>query len=163
MHFCIPSCILAALLPTPPLSDVQKFLQDLRLCLSADEPDIHLKNRPGNAEFQSLLELNIKTLAQCIPYLEALTTDKFSHHQKSDYANEAAAGRHLWIFGILVGRPPKPSKTNKSQKAAYVKIQMGFTALQAICVSFHRPTGPLNFPFSSPYQLEFDAIYYAKP
>ena len=83
------------------------------MCLCVDAPDIDLKNRPGNAEFQSLFELDIKTFAQCIPYLEALTTDKFSHHQKSGYANEAAAGRHLWIFGILVGKPPKPGKTRK--------------------------------------------------
>lgn len=120
-------------------------------------------NRPGSAEIQDLLALEIPTFAKCIPYLKALQDDHFSHHQ-SGTATEAAAGRHLWIFGVLVGKPPKAGKTaKKPQRAAYVKIQLGCAPLQAICISFHRPVHPLRFPFSPTYQLEFDAIYYAKP
>lgn len=161
MHFCIPSCILATLLPTPPLADVQAFLRGLTLCLNSVNPDITLMNRPGSAEIQDLLALEISTFDKCIPYLNALQDVHFSHHHAGT-SQEAAAGRHLWVFGVLVGKPPKPGKTaKKPQRAAYVKIQFGYEPLQAICISFHRPKRPMTFPFSPTYQLEFDAICYA--
>ena len=163
MHFCIHSGILATLLPLPPIADVQAFLHSLRLCLNSANPDITLMNRPGSTEIQDLLALEITTFAKCIPYLKDIQDVHFSHHQAGT-AFEAAAGRHLWIFGVLVGKPPKPGKTaKKPQRAAYVKIQFGHGPLQAVCISFHRPKRPLTFPFSPTYQLEFDAIYYAKP
>lgn len=140
---------------------MQAFLNSLSLCLTSANPDITLMNRPGSAEIQELLALEISTFAKCIPYLKALQDVHFSHHQ-SGLPHEAAAGRHLWIFGVLVGKPPKPGKpVKKPQRAAYVKIQFGHAPLQAICISFHRPKRPLNFPFSPTYQLEFDTIYYA--
>ena len=108
---------------------------------------------------QGLFDLDINDFHKCIPYLKGLLTDHFSHHQASDLANEVAAGRHLWIFGVIVGKLPKPGKTSKKpQRAAYVKIQMGHTALQAVCISFHRPKRRLTFPFSSAYQLQFDDL-----
>ena len=163
LHFCISSCILATLLPLPPIADVQAFLHSLSLCLNSANPDITLMNRPGSAEIQDLLALEISTFDKCIPYLKSLKNVHFSHHQ-AGLPHEAAADRHLWIFGVLVGKPPKPGKTaKKPQRAAYVKIQFGYEPMQAICISFHRPKHQLSFPFSSIYQLEFDTIYHAKP
>ena len=143
---------------------MQAFLHSLRLCLNSANPDITLMNRTGSAEIQDLLALEITTFAKCIPYLKGIQDVHFSHYQQSGFAHEVTAGRHLWIFGVLVGKPPKPGqKAKKPQRAAYVKIQFGHVPLQAICISFHRPKRPLIFPFSPTYQLEFDTIYHAKP
>lgn len=134
---------------------MQKFLQDLRVCLSAENPSIYLQPRPGSLHIQHLIDLKIEKFSECLPYLKALKVEEFSHHQQSDFAHEAKAKRHLWIFGVIVGKP------GKKQRAAYVKIQLGHTALDAVCISFHRPTDDLAFPFSPTYQTLFDSIYHA--
>lgn len=140
---------------------MQDFLRDLLVCLNQSSPNIYMKQRPGNAHIQSLIDLKIKTFDDCIPYLKALIPDQFSHHQASTLPHEAAAKRHLWIFGVVVGKPPSGNKPGKKQRAAYVKIQLGRTALEAVCISFHRPTSPLLFPFSAAYHTHFDSIYHA--
>lgn len=94
MHFCIPPGILATLLPLPPIADVRAFLHGLSLCLNSANLDVTLMNRPGSAEIQDLLALEISTFDKCIPYLKALQDVHFSHHQAGT-PHEAAAGRHL--------------------------------------------------------------------
>jgi len=131
---------------------VQDFLRRLHAGMGQTKPYILLKTRPENT--QGLLKLRLNDVYDCIPYITALTPDHFSHVQQSDVPFEAAAKRHLWVFGVLVGN-------GKKRRPAYVKIQLGLTPSDAICISFHPPAAALTFPFPSAYSLLFESIYNA--
>ncbi|TGE18947.1 hypothetical protein [Hymenobacter elongatus] len=100
--------------------------------------------------------MKIKNYLDCIPYITQLTSAQASHVLESDDAREQAEGRHLWVFGVLVG------KANKKQRPAYVKVQLGRTPADAVCISFHPPEYPLTFLFPSIYSSTFETIYNAQ-
>ena len=119
--------------------------------MGARQPYILLKARPENT--QGLIDLKLRDVFDCIPYITALLPAHVSHVLESEIPHEAATGRHLWVFGVLVG------KSGKKQRPAYVKIQLGLTLADPVCISFHPPRFPLDFLFPSAHSLLFQTIY----
>lgn len=125
--------------------------------MGIEKPYILLESRPEN--IQGLIDLKLHDVFACIPYVTSLTPDQFSHVLKADPhhdARAAAEGRHLWVFGVLVG------KKGKKQRPAYVKIQLGATPADAVCISFHPPKHPLDFLFPSSHSAQFKLAYDAQ-
>lgn len=125
--------------------------------MGAEKPYILLESRPEN--IQGLIDLKLRDVFDCIPYITALTPSHFSHLVRADPHHDpraAAEGRHLWVFGVLVG------KKNKKQRPAYVKIQLGTALSNSVCISFHPPRHPLSFLFPSDYSTHFKLIYDAQ-
>lgn len=116
-------------------------------------PHILIEDRPENKQGMQDLKL---THADCIRYIAALTPNHLCQKLQSDDLKEAAAGRHLWVFGVLVG------KATKKQRAAYVKVQLGRTHADPICISFHPPKFRLSFVFPSAHILPFQQAYDAQ-
>lgn len=156
MHFRVIIPILATKLPAPSLSEVEDFLRRLRVSMGATTPFILFEDRPDGKNKQGLVDLKLKSFFDCIPYITALTSDHASHVLQTDNAQEAAAGRHLWVFGVLVG------KKHKTQRPAYVKIQLGHALSSAVCISFHWPDFPLSFLFPSDHSTQFKLAYDAQ-
>ena len=127
--------------------------------MGANPPYILVKDRPENR--QGLLDLKLdKDPTQRMRYIEKLQPEHACQLLQSDQEAEASQGRHLWVFGVLVG------KTGKTQRPAYVKIQFGQTIADPICISFHAAQFPLSFLFSSSHDAAFQAAYsayHAKP
>lgn len=119
--------------------------------MGEQRPYILIKERDENR--QGILDLKLKSYFDCIPHIRALTAEHFSHVLQSDDAQEAADGRHLWVFGALVG------KAGKKQRPAYVKIQLGRTLTDPVCISFHPPKHRLSFPFPSAHSTLFLQLY----
>jgi len=125
--------------------------------MGSDKPYILLESRPENV--QGLIDLKLRDVFDCIPYLTALMPDHFSHALVADPYQDlqaAAEGRHLWVFGVLVG------KKNKTQRPAYVKIQLGTTPANPVCISFHPAGFPIEFLFSSDHSTQFKRVYDAQ-
>ena len=119
--------------------------------MGTERPVIIFENRPENR--QGIATLNLKTYVDCIPYIRSLTPDQASHVLQSDDRQEAADGRHLWVFGVLVGKP------GKKQRTAYVKVQLGRSLAEPLCISFHPPVFHLSFLFPSDYSTLFQKTY----
>ena len=119
--------------------------------MGTERPFIQIKDREEN--FQGILDLKLKSYSDCIPYIRNLTADHASH-VLSGSAQEEADGRHLWVFGVVVGKP------GKKQRTAYVKIQLGKPTLTTpICISFHPPEFKLTFLFASEHATLFQKLY----
>lgn len=125
--------------------------------MGTDKPYILLESRPENV--QGLIDLKLRDVFDCIRYLTSLTPDHFSHVLLADPHHDpraATEGRHLWVFGVLVG------KKGKQQRPAYVKIQLGTAPSNAVCISFHPPKHPLAFLFPSHHSIQFQLVYDAQ-
>jgi hypothetical protein len=156
--FCVKTSVLATKLPPPTRAETEDFLRLLRAAMGEEKPYIILESRTEN--IQGLEDLKLRDVFDCIPYITALTPDHFSHVVPADpyHDSQAAAdGRHLWVFGVLVG------KKNKKQRPAYVKIQLGNPLTNSVCISFHPPKHPLAFPFPSDHSIQFQLTYDAQP
>jgi hypothetical protein len=116
-------------------------------------PIILFLDRADDKNRQGIIDLKIKSFLDCIPYIKSLTCEQFSHALESDDAQEKAEERHLWVFGVLVG---------KKQRPAYVKVQLGRGLGEPICISFHPPEFRMNFPFPSQHSIIFQTNYDAQ-
>ena len=88
---------------------------------------------PRRENQQALLELDI-TAEKRLDYIYKLEVRDACQLLESDYPEEAASGRRLWVFGIKVKKKP-----------VYVKIQFGKHNEEALCISFHKARYPLQF------------------
>ena len=104
---------------------------------------------------QALIDLKLQRPDR-LAYIMALQTDYASHRLVPDDPLAQAAGRWLWVFGILVG------KAGKKQRPAYVKIQLGVTNAAPICISFYPPEYRLDFLFPSAHSTAFNLAYDAQ-
>lgn len=122
--------------------------------MGREQPFILFRDdRPKNV--QALLDLKLRRPDR-LAYVAALCADQASHCLLPDDAMAQAAGRWLWVFGILVGKP------GKKQRPAYVKIQLGITNAAPVCISFHPPDHRLDFLFPSPHSTAFHHAYDAQ-
>lgn len=119
--------------------------------MGTERPFIIFENRPENRQGVAALHLN--AYADCIPFIRSLAPQQASHVLQSDDRHEAADGRHLWVFGVLVGKP------GKKQRTAYVKIQLGHSLAAPLCISFHPPLYHLSFLVDSDYSALFQKLF----
>lgn len=97
------------------------------------EGGVIIKPRPKNR--QALADLNITALER-LGKIRGLRVDDACHLLESDYPEEAASGRRLWVFG-----------TKLKKAGVYVKIQFGEHNDAPICISFHRAEHELVYLF----------------
>jgi hypothetical protein len=122
--------------------------------MGRDNPFILIKDRLENV--QGLIDLKLdRQPAERMRYIASLDYLHACQLLQSDNEAEATQGRHLWVFGILVGKA-------KKLRPAYVKIQLGRTVADPICISFHRAMFPLKFLFPSPHSTAFQVAYDAQ-
>ena len=151
LHFCVKTSVLATRLPDPSKSNVEEFLRLLHTAMGTEKPTIIFENRPENR--QGIADLHLKTYSDGIPYIRGLALDHASHVLQSDDKQEAADGRHLWVFGVLIGKP------GKKQRPAYVKVQLGRSLAEPLCISFHPPMFRLSFLFPSDCSTLFQKLF----
>ncbi|MGI4871290.1 MAG: hypothetical protein ACRYFX_08940 [Janthinobacterium lividum] len=86
---------------------------------------------------QALATLDISANTR-LAKIRGLEPKNFCQLLESDKPKEAAAGRHLWVFGV---------KVKKTE--VYVKIQFGEQHTDApVCISFHLAMHKLNYLFT---------------
>ena len=152
LHFCVKTPVLATRIPDPTQPEVEGFLRRLHTFMGKDRPNIIIEARPENR--QGLFDLRLdKNPAERIDYITKLKPFHACQQLKSDSEQEAAHGRYLWVFGMLVG------KAGKKQRPAYVKIQLGHTVADPVCISFHAAQFPLRFLFPSDHSEAFQIAY----
>lgn len=97
------------------------------------EGGIVVKPRPKNR--QALADLGI-TAFERLNRIRGLKSNDACQLLESDYPEEAASGRRLWVFGV-----------NVKKAEVYIKIQFGEHNDAPICISFHRAEFPLDYLF----------------
>lgn len=80
---------------------------------------------------QALLDLELSP-AQRIKIIEALRTIDYSEGPNTDSLN---AGAPLWVFGTVI-----------KKREIYIKISVGQSGREVICISFHPSEHPMKFP-----------------
>ena len=141
-------------LPPPTRPETAEFLQHLHALMRLDEPPVLFRDeRPKNV--QALADLQLRRPDR-LAYLLALTPDNASQRLRPVSPQADRAGRWLWVFGVLVGRP------GRRQRPAYVKAQLGVAESSPVCISFHPPEYPLHFLFPSAFSTAFQRAYDAQ-
>ena len=98
------------------------------------EGGIFVSPRPKNR--QALADLGI-TAFERLNKIRGLRVGNACQLLESDYPEEAASGRRLWVFGVKV-----------KKVEVYVKIQFGEHNDAPVCISFHPAEYPLEYLFS---------------
>lgn len=128
---------MASQLPPPTADEIRLFLESLRTKMDTHASGVWrgVRIAPRRENQQALFELDI-TAEKRLDCIYKLDVRDACQLLESDYAEEAAAGRRLWVFGIKV-----------KKKWVYVKIQFGTHNEEALCISFHPARYPLSFLF----------------
>jgi hypothetical protein len=115
---------------------VERFLNELKAKISINKI-LFLDNRSKN--FQSLLDLEItgKERMNCLSDLKP--TDYSEGPIQEDFFG---GPREMWVFGKRV-----------KKKEVYIKITLGKTGSDAVCISFHIAEHPMKYPFRAGEKL----------
>jgi hypothetical protein len=111
--------------------EVHSFLQDFKVKLGIWGV-IFRDDRGKNA--QALLNLEITPVFREKILKELQVTDYYEGPKKENLYG----GADMWVFG----------KTIKGQEV-YIKITLGFSGAQVICISFHVAEHPMDYPFKN--------------
>jgi len=111
------------------MEEVQKFLDDFHL--KTRFFDIVFRN-DRDKNFQSLLKLEISSFRRK-EIIKALTVEDYSEGPLADTLHHLS---EMWVFGKI-----------EKKKEIYIKISMGVTNSQTICISFHIAEKSMYFPF----------------
>lgn len=109
--------------------DVQEFLKQFNIKIDVFGI-IYFDKRKKNVE--TLAILNITSLERK-KIIHSLETDDYV---KGPVPSEVLGGCDMWVFGKDV-----------NGHAVYIKISLGNTNRQAICISFHIAEHPIDYPF----------------
>jgi hypothetical protein len=108
--------------------EVEAFLAEFQQKMKIWE--IRIRDDRGK-NTQALLDLEISP-AYRIKIIEALTTVDYSEGPNTDLLNASAP---LWVFGKVV-----------KSREIYIKISMGQSGREVVCISFHPSEYPMQFP-----------------
>lgn len=111
--------------------EVHSFLQDFKIKLGIWGV-VFRDDRGKNA--QALLNLEITPVFREKILKELQTTDYYEGPKKENLYS----GADMWVFG----------KTIKGQEV-YIKITLGFSGAQVICISFHVAEHPMDYPLKN--------------
>ena len=111
--------------------EVQKFLQDFKVKLDIWGV-IFRDDRGKNA--QALLDLDITPIYREKVLKELSAADYY----EGPRIESLYGGADMWVFG----------KTIKGREV-YIKITLGFTGAQVICISFHVAEHSMEYPLKS--------------
>ncbi len=108
--------------------EVQFFLEGFRAKLEVW--GILFLNRVKN--LQALADLEIRPVER-EEFIRGLLVSDFSEGPIKDLVN---GGPEMWIFGLFI-----------KEQDVYVKVTMGRTNAQTICISFHLAEHPISYAF----------------
>ena len=111
--------------------EVHSFLQDFKVKLGIWGV-VFRDDRGKNA--QALLNLEITPVFREKILKELQVTDYYEGPAKENLYG----GADMWVFG----------KTIKGQEV-YIKITLGFSGAQVICISFHVAEHPMKYPLKN--------------
>lgn len=111
------------------IDQVQRFLDDFHQKMKVF--DIVFRN-DRDKNIHSLLKLEISSL-QRKDIIAALRAEDYSEGPLSDTLHQIS---EMWVFG---------RKLKKQE--IYIKISMGRSGSQTICISFHIAEKDMNYPF----------------
>lgn len=111
--------------------EVHSFLQDFKVKLGIWGV-VFRDDRGKNA--QALLNLEITPVFREKILKELQVTDYYEGPKRENLYG----GADMWVFG----------KTIKGQEV-YIKITLGFSGAQVICISFHVAEHPMDYPFKN--------------
>ena len=109
-------------------SEIRSFLQDFHVKMNIW--GIIVRDDRGK-NTQTLLNLEITKDFRN----EVLRTLVVEDYSEGPLPEELYYGADMWVFGKVV-----------KGKEIYVKITMGITGAQVICISFHIAEHPINYP-----------------
>ena len=112
-------------------NDILLFLQDFHMKVSM-WGIVFRDDRGKNT--QTLFDLEITRNQR----LEILKTLSIKDYSEGPLEEKLHNGADMWVFGKIV-----------KEKEVYIKITMGMTGVQAICISFHISEHPMNYPFKT--------------
>lgn len=110
--------------------EVDNFLTDFKTKLSI-WGIVFLDDRAKNAKTLAALELTTTQRRKIISEL------KFNDYCGGPIQDQQNVGGDLWIFGKLF-----------KHTEIYIKISMGFSGKQTICISFHEAEHPMTYPLT---------------
>ena len=87
-----------------------------------------------DSNMQALADLDIRPIER----EKVLENLKVTDYSEGPLKEKLHGGSNMWVFG----------KEIKKQQV-YIKITMGFTNQQVICISFHRAKYKMNFPLKT--------------
>jgi len=114
-----------------PKEEVKRFLQQFHEKLNIF--DIIFRDDRGK-NTQALAELEISPRYR----LEVIKTIRVEDYSEGPMLNTLNNCGDLWVFG-------KDVKGNE----VYIKISLGIPNSQTICISFHKATKKMNYPFKN--------------
>lgn len=109
--------------------DVELFLQQFKVKMEVF--GIVFRNDRGK-NIQTLVDLNISMMER----LQVVRQIEVTDYSEGPIADTLNRGSEMWVFG----------KDVKGQEV-YVKIAMGFSGSNTICISFHISEHPMSYPF----------------
>ncbi len=111
--------------------DVINFLNEFKLKMDIWDI-VFMDNRPKN--LQTLADLEITSFKRKAIIKELSAQD----YSEGPIEEVVFMGSPMWVFG----------KEIKS-KEIYIKVSMGFSGKQTLCISFHIAEFPMNYPFKT--------------
>ena len=109
--------------------EVESFLNDFKTKMRIFQI-VFLDDRGKNA--QALLDMEISPIKR-IEIIEKLTVEDYNHGPLEEMMPGILP---MWVFG---------KEVRKTE--VYIKISMGATNSQTICISFHPSEHPMKYPF----------------
>lgn len=111
--------------------EVTQFLKDFHFKLDFWGVLIRTdRTNPKNAN--TLLALEFKR----VHVKETLRELKLEDYSQGPFPDKLYHNSDMWVFG-----------KNIKKREVYIKIQLGAQDSEAICISFHFPDHPMNYPF----------------
>lgn len=112
-------------------AEVEQFLKDFIFRLDFWGVLIRTdRTNPKNAN--TLLALELKR----VHVKEILRELKLEDYSQGPIPDKLYHNSDMWVFGKII-----------KKREVYIKIQLGAQGSEVICISFHFPDHPMNYPF----------------